>query len=361
MEKNKKKEAGKNVPVHKLPYSKAQSKKDLERHFKRFLDIFKRLEINIPFAEALEQIPTYAKFMKEILSKKRRYNDDETIQLDANCSAIIQRRLPRNERDPERVTLPVAIGTVNVGKAYVHISDTNLRLCDLWDNGDWHFNRLYTNLPSFYQDCIRSITIDHDTDDRLIWSGSPNGIYSVSHGYRWLDQNSSQTVTPTTSWSWIWRLPIAENLKHFCWLVMHGSLPTNAFRDLRHLTTNTTCQRCGAAVEIDMHTLRDCPSAMSIWRYFRSTYPNDFYMQDCQKWFKHHSTIETGTMFLVTCFEIWRNRNEEIFQNVKKDHWASVNSIFSYHSSMVVALGSANKHRVVRHVRWYPPLKVILK
>jgi len=119
VEKNKKKEAGKNVSAHKLPYPKPQSKKDLERHFKKFLDIFKRLEINIPFAEALEQMPTYAKFMKEILSKKRRYNDDETIQLDANCSAIIQRRLPRKERDPGRVTLPVVIGTVNVGKALI--------------------------------------------------------------------------------------------------------------------------------------------------------------------------------------------------------------------------------------------------
>jgi hypothetical protein len=70
VKKNKKKEVGKNVPAHKLPYPKVQSKKDLEKHFKRFLDIFKKLEINIPFAEALDQMPTYAKFMKEILSKK---------------------------------------------------------------------------------------------------------------------------------------------------------------------------------------------------------------------------------------------------------------------------------------------------
>jgi len=129
VETNKKKEAEKNVPTHKLPYPKAHSKKDLERHFKKFLDIFKKLEINIPFAEALEQMPTYAKFMKEILSKKRRYNDEETIQLDANCSAIIQRRLPRKERDPGRVTLPVAIGIVNVGKALIDLgSSINLIL-----------------------------------------------------------------------------------------------------------------------------------------------------------------------------------------------------------------------------------------
>jgi len=96
----------------------------LEKHFKRFLDIFKRLEINIPFAEALEQMSTYAKFMKEILSKKYRYKDDEKIQLDANCSAIIQRRLPKKEKDPVRVTLPVAIGKVNVGKALIDLGSS---------------------------------------------------------------------------------------------------------------------------------------------------------------------------------------------------------------------------------------------
>jgi hypothetical protein len=123
-EKGKKKEVGKKIPAHNLPSPKAPSKKDLEKHFKRFLDIFKRLEINIPFAEALEQMPTYAKFMKEILSKKRRYNDDETIQLDANCSAIIQRRLPKKEKDPGRVTLSVANGNINVGKALIDLGSS---------------------------------------------------------------------------------------------------------------------------------------------------------------------------------------------------------------------------------------------
>jgi hypothetical protein len=123
-EKGRKKEVGKKVPAHNLPYPKAPSKKDLEKHFKRFLDIFKRLESNIPFAEALEQMPTYAKFMKEILSKKRRYNDEETIQLDANCSAIIQRRLPKKEKDPERVKLSVAIGKINVGKVLIDLGSS---------------------------------------------------------------------------------------------------------------------------------------------------------------------------------------------------------------------------------------------
>ena len=47
-----------------------------------FLDIFKKLQINIPFTKALEQMSTYAKYMKEFLTKKRRIIDDETIELE---------------------------------------------------------------------------------------------------------------------------------------------------------------------------------------------------------------------------------------------------------------------------------------
>jgi len=132
---------------------------------------------------------------------------------------------------------------------------------------------------------------------------------------------------------------------------MHGSLPTNSFRVSHHLTSNTYCHRCGAAVESDLHTLRGCPRAMSIWKDICPTSPNNFYMQDCQLWFKHHATMEASTKFIVTCFEIWRNRNEHIFQNVHKDTWNSVNSIISYHASMVYALGTTSKHHMVLEQR----------
>jgi len=120
-EKGKKKEVEKKVSTQHLPYPHAPSKKDKERQYARFLELFNKLQIDIPFSEALEQMSAYAKFMKDILSKKKRINDEETIQLDANCNAIIQRRLPKKEQDPGRVTLPVAIGTINVSKALLDL------------------------------------------------------------------------------------------------------------------------------------------------------------------------------------------------------------------------------------------------
>ena len=72
--------------------------------------MFKKLHINIPFAEALEQMPSYVKFMKEILSKKRRMEDYETVALTEECSAILQRKLPQKLRDPGSFTIPCTIG-----------------------------------------------------------------------------------------------------------------------------------------------------------------------------------------------------------------------------------------------------------
>jgi hypothetical protein len=52
-------------------------------------------------------------------------------------------------------------------------------------------------------------------------------------------------------------------------------------------------------VENDFHTLRDYPKALSIGRYFRSIYPNDFSIDDCQAWFKYHATTKSGSIFIV--------------------------------------------------------------
>ena len=47
-----------------IPYPQRLKKGKLEKQFAKFFDIFKKLHINIPFLEALENMPSYVKFMK---------------------------------------------------------------------------------------------------------------------------------------------------------------------------------------------------------------------------------------------------------------------------------------------------------
>ena len=72
--------------------------------------VFKKLHINIPFVDALEQMPSYAKFMKDILSKKIKLSNFKIVNLTEECSDILQRKLPHKLKDPGNFTIPFTIG-----------------------------------------------------------------------------------------------------------------------------------------------------------------------------------------------------------------------------------------------------------
>ena len=72
-----------------LSYPQWFQKKKLNTQFSKFLEIFRKIHINIPFSDALEQMLNYAKFMKEVMAKKRKLEDYETMKLTEECSAIL--------------------------------------------------------------------------------------------------------------------------------------------------------------------------------------------------------------------------------------------------------------------------------
>ncbi|XP_006575916.1 uncharacterized protein LOC114373551 [Glycine soja] len=75
----------------------------------------------MPFGEALQQMSLYAKFLKDMLTKKNTYIHSDTIVMEGNYSAVIQRILPRKHSDPGSVKIPCSIGLVLVGKAFIDL------------------------------------------------------------------------------------------------------------------------------------------------------------------------------------------------------------------------------------------------
>ena len=65
----KKKEAT-SIECKEEPYPLVPSRKDKERHLARFLDIFKKLEITLPFGEALQQMLLYAKIFEGFVNQE---------------------------------------------------------------------------------------------------------------------------------------------------------------------------------------------------------------------------------------------------------------------------------------------------
>ncbi|XP_073152284.1 uncharacterized protein [Henckelia pumila] len=103
------------------PFPAALKRAKIDAQFGKFLDIFRKLHINIPFTEALMHMPSYAKFLKEILSSKRKIEEHAMVSLTENCSAIVQNKMQPKLKDPGSFSIPCEIGSINFHKA----------LCDL--------------------------------------------------------------------------------------------------------------------------------------------------------------------------------------------------------------------------------------
>ncbi|XP_075473971.1 uncharacterized protein LOC142505031 [Primulina tabacum] len=106
------------------PFPAALKKAKLDALFGKFLEVFKELNINIPFADALMQMPSYAKFLKDILAKKRKLEDHMTVNLTENCPALVQNKIPPKLKKPGNFSIPCVIGDIFFHKA----------LCDLGES-----------------------------------------------------------------------------------------------------------------------------------------------------------------------------------------------------------------------------------
>ncbi|XP_070054340.1 uncharacterized protein [Nicotiana tomentosiformis] len=112
------------APLPRAPplYPQRLAKQNNENQFKKFIEMMKILSINVPLVEALEQMPRYAKFMKDLVTKKR-YMNCETIKMTHQVSTIMHSMDPKLE-DPGAFTISCTISSADFAKA----------LCDLGVN-----------------------------------------------------------------------------------------------------------------------------------------------------------------------------------------------------------------------------------
>ncbi|XP_010534164.1 PREDICTED: uncharacterized protein LOC104809785 [Tarenaya hassleriana] len=107
--------------VPTIPFPSHLKKFNEESQFGKFAEMLKKMEITMPFHEAILQMPSYAKFLKDILTKKR-VVEKETVALSTEISvAITRHELPPKMSDPVSFSIPCKLGNIEIDRA----------LCDL--------------------------------------------------------------------------------------------------------------------------------------------------------------------------------------------------------------------------------------
>ncbi|XP_074321390.1 uncharacterized protein LOC141657892 [Silene latifolia] len=66
-------------------------------------------------------MPTYSKFLKDILTNKRTLGDQQMMAMEEECSALLLNKLPHKLGDPGSFSIPCVVGVVPISRA----------LCDL--------------------------------------------------------------------------------------------------------------------------------------------------------------------------------------------------------------------------------------
>ncbi|XP_070025225.1 uncharacterized protein [Nicotiana sylvestris] len=118
-EKEKSQVIGKKIPPPPFPQRLAKHQK--EEEYKKFFEMLKQIQVNIPLIEALKEMPGYAKMMKDLMSRKFDFHDLATVTLTQTCSSVVTRPVAEKLSDPGKFTIPCTIGNFAFAKA----------LCDL--------------------------------------------------------------------------------------------------------------------------------------------------------------------------------------------------------------------------------------
>lgn len=85
------------VPKAPYPQRLVNPKKDAK--YGDILEVFKQVKINIPFLDAIQQVPSYAKFLKNLVTIKRKTNVYKKAFLTEQVSFIIQYKVPIKYKD----------------------------------------------------------------------------------------------------------------------------------------------------------------------------------------------------------------------------------------------------------------------
>ena len=103
------------------PFPQALKCKKKVSNQTEILKVLRQVKVNIPLLDMIKQVPTYAKFLKDLCTMKRGLNVDKKALFTEQVSAIIQSKTPVKYKDPGSPTISVNIGGTCIDKALLDL------------------------------------------------------------------------------------------------------------------------------------------------------------------------------------------------------------------------------------------------
>ncbi|KAJ9552979.1 hypothetical protein OSB04_017024 [Centaurea solstitialis] len=109
------------VPT-RVPYPARLRKEKKEAQYRKFIDLIKRVDINVPLVDLIAGVPSYARFLKELVANNARMGTEEIAFLNAECSATLSDTLKKG--NPGSFIIPCYFGKSVSCRALADLGDS---------------------------------------------------------------------------------------------------------------------------------------------------------------------------------------------------------------------------------------------
>ena len=75
----------------------------------------------MPLLDAIQQVPSYAKFLNDMCTKKRKTNVSKKVFLTTNISELLSSPIPIKYKDPDCPTIACTIGQAEISRALLDL------------------------------------------------------------------------------------------------------------------------------------------------------------------------------------------------------------------------------------------------
>ena len=107
--------------IPKAPFLNRLKLNKKSEYLDKILEVFKQGQVNIPLLDMIKQVPTYAKFLKDLCTKKRTINVPKRAFLAASMSSYLSGHMPIKYKDPGSPTISCDIGETHIEKVLLDL------------------------------------------------------------------------------------------------------------------------------------------------------------------------------------------------------------------------------------------------
>ena len=102
------------------PFPHRLKKKD-QAHVEKMRETFSQVKINIPLLDAIQQMPPYARFLKDLCTTKRATNVPKKAFLASSATSILSHQIPVKYKDLGCPTISIVIGDQLIHRALLDL------------------------------------------------------------------------------------------------------------------------------------------------------------------------------------------------------------------------------------------------